>query len=116
MEENKEILQKQNQIKKWIIAYAVLLCIDSEESYALNILENLKKSNIIIVEGTLYPLLSRFKKENLLNYEWRESSSWPPRKYYTLTEKWKETLESLQITWGEIIKSIKFLTKLSWKK
>jgi len=115
-EENKEIIAKQNQIKKGILSYVVLLSINNKDSYALNILENLKNSNIIIVEGTLYPLLSRFKREELLNYEWIESKNWPPRKYYSLTDKWKNTLKALEKTWKEIIISINSLTQISWKK
>ena len=109
MEENKEITLKQSQIKKGLLAYSVLLSIEKSESYALNILENLKVANIIIVEGTLYPLLSRFKREGLLDYEWKESKSWPPRKYYTLTNKWQNTLEALHITWKDLVEAINFL-------
>ena len=116
MENNKEIELKQSQIKKGVLAYCVLLSIEKSESYALNILQNLKVANIIIVEGTLYPLLSRFKREKLLNYEWRESKNWPPRKYYTLTDKWKKTLEALHITWADLVETINSLTKISWKR
>lgn len=116
MEENKDIKLKQTQLRKGILGYTVLLSIENTQSYALNILETLKKSNIIVVEGTLYPLLSRFKREELLDYEWKESRSWPPRKYYSLTDKWKETLEALHVTWKDLIEAINSLTKLSWKK
>lgn len=116
MEENNELIAKQIQIRKWVLAYSVLLSIENTESYSLNILENLKKADIIMVEGTLYPLLSRFKREGLLDYEWKESKSWPPRKYYSLTEKGKQTLDALHITWNELTTAIKFLTKKSWKK
>ncbi len=116
MEDNKEIQLKQNQLRKGILAYAVLLSIENTESYAKNILDTLKKSNIIVVEGTLYPLLSRFKREGLLNYDWRESTEWPPRKYYTLTDKGKDTLEALHITWKDLLEAINSLTQLSWKK
>ncbi len=116
MKENKEIKIKQTQLRKGILAYAVLLSIKNTESYALNILETLKKSNIIVVEGTLYPLLSRFKRELLLDYEWRESKSGPPRKYYSLTKKGENTLEALHITWKDLLEAINSLTKLSWKK
>jgi len=116
MNEDLEIKAKQSQIRKGVLAYAVLLSIEKTDSYALNILETLKQSNIIVVEGTLYPLLSRFKREELLDYEWRESKSWPPRKYYSLTEKWEKTLEALHITWRDLLEAINSLTKLSWKK
>ena len=111
MEKNNEIVAKQIQIRKWVLAYSVLLSIENTESYALNILENLKKADIIVVEGTLYPLLSRFKREGLLDYEWRESKSGPPRKYYTLTETWKQTLEALHLTWANLVGAINILTK-----
>ena len=116
MKENTELTTKQSQMRKWILAYAVLLSIENTESYALNILESLKKANIIMVEGTLYPLLSRFKREWLVSYEWQESKSWPPRKYYTLTDKWKNDLQELHETWGDIVGAISLLKKKSWKK
>lgn len=116
MEENTDIVAKQTQIRKGILAYAVLLSIENTESYALNILENLKAANIIMVEGTLYPLLSRFKREWLLEYEWKESKSGPPRKYYSLTQKWSDSLEALHMTWKDLVGAINFLSKKTWKK
>jgi PadR family transcriptional regulator PadR len=116
MDWEKEIEQRKRQIRKGVLAYAVLLSINKQQSYALNILDDLKVANMLIVEGTLYPLLSRFKREELLDYEWKESVSWPPRKYYTLTQKGKITLDALWETWWEIVGAITFLTKKTWKK
>lgn len=116
MKEDNDIIAKQLQIRKGVLAYTVLLSIEKTDSYALNILENLKNADIIMVEGTLYPLLSRFKREWLLDYERKESKSWPPRKYYNLTEKWEQTLVALHETWKDLNKAINFLTKKWWKK
>jgi PadR family transcriptional regulator PadR len=111
-----DIIAKQLQIRKGLLGYMVLLSIEKTDSYAPGILENLKKANVIIVEWTLYPLLNRFKREGLLDYEWKESKSGPPRKYYRLTEKWSKTLEALHETWKDLVTTINFLTKASWKK
>ena len=102
---------KGQQMRKGILSYAVLLSIKNhKEAYASSILKDLKKANLIVVEGTVYPLLNRFKGEGLLDYEWKESKSGPPRKYYKLTKEGKQTLKDLQKTWEELTKSINNLT------
>jgi PadR family transcriptional regulator PadR len=77
--------------------------------YASDILKELKKADLIVVEGTLYPLLNRLKNDDLLSYCWKESISGPPRKYYTLTVGGKEKLEQLKGTWDSLVKSINVL-------
>ena len=89
--------------------YMILLVIAQGEIYPSDILKNLKKDNLIVVEGTIYPLLTRLKHAELLEYEWRESKSGPPRKYYRTTRKGREVLEQLNETWKSLSKSINSL-------
>ena len=101
------------QMRKGILEYAILLTIARGEIYASDILKELKEDNLIVVEGTLYPLLSRLKTEELLKYAWKESSAGPPRKYYELTDKGKKFLEQLNETWKSLEKSVSALFKKS---
>ncbi len=113
MEEINSLESKQAQMRKGLLGYAVLLSIKNSEAYAATILEALKKADLLVVEGTLYPLLNRFKREGLLEYQWKESKSGPPRKYYALTAEGKNTLTGLEKTWGSLVKSITKLNKIS---
>ena len=70
--------------------------------YTSDIIRRLKEANLLVVEGTLYPLLTRLKNDGLLGYEWQESTQGPPRKYYVLTDEGKETLGQLDAAWGEL--------------
>jgi PadR family transcriptional regulator PadR len=99
------------QMRKGSLEFCILLIISKGEVYASDILKDLKRADLLVVEGTLYPLLSRLKSLELLNYTWKESDSGPPRKYYTLTKKGKETLEQLELAWSELTKSINSLKK-----
>jgi len=94
------------QMRKGILEFAILVIIAKGKAYASEILKKLKQADLIVVEGTLYPLMSRLKKDGLLSYEWEESRSGPPRKYYSLTEKGKASLEQLTETWSALDKSI----------
>lgn len=94
------------QMRKGMLEFCTLLIISRGKIYSSDILKELKKANLIVVEGTLYPLLNRLKNEGLLDYVWQESSSGPPRKYYTLTAKAKEKLVQLKITWKFLVESI----------
>lgn len=94
------------QMKKGILEYIILSIISKGEVYASDILETLKNNDLIVVEGTLYPLLSRLRSDELLHYARVESVQWPPRKYYTLTEKWKENLATLRHTRAWLISTI----------
>lgn len=101
----------QAQMRKGILEYCILLTIARGEIYASDILKELKKDDLLVVEGTLYPLLSRLKTEGLLEYFWQESKNGPPRKYYKLTQPGQEFLAKLTFTWESLVKSIKSLTK-----
>src|SRR5262245_35940730 len=99
------------QMRKGSLEFCIMLIISKSEVYASDILKELKRADLIVVEGTLYPLLSRLKSLELLQYTWRESESGPPRKYYTLTEKGEKNLEQLKTTWSKLAKSINSLIK-----
>jgi PadR family transcriptional regulator PadR len=99
------------QMRKGILEFCTLLIIFKGQAYASDILEELKKAELLVVEGTLYPLLSRLKSSGFLNYTWSESPSGPPRKYYTLTDSGKKELEELHQTWQEFSSSINALIK-----
>lgn len=96
----------QVQMRKGILEYCILQIISRGEVYASEILEELLNAKIMVVEGTLYPLLTRLKNSELLDYKWIESSSGPPRKYYILTEKGSAFLGELSQTWTELEKSV----------
>ena len=90
------------QMRKGILELCVLSIISQEEVYPSDILNKLKEAKLIVVEGTLYPLLSRLKNAQLLSYEWKESTSGPPRKYYSLTTEGSNFLSGLTETWNDL--------------
>lgn len=92
----------QVQMRKGILEFCILHIISRGEVYASTMLEELTAAKIMVVEGTLYPLLTRLKNSGLLDYKWVESSSGPPRKYYILTESGRQFLSQLQTTWEEL--------------
>jgi PadR family transcriptional regulator PadR len=92
-------------MRKGILEFCILHIISRGEVYASDMLEELTAAKIMVVEGTLYPLLTRLKNAGLVEYKWVESSSGPPRKYYTLTQAGTDFLESLQNTWTELVTS-----------
>lgn len=98
------------QMRKGILEFCVLYIISEKEVYASDLIEKLKKSKMMVVEGTLYPLLTRLKNAELLEYNWVESQSGPPRKYYKLTSKGKKFLKELTTTWTEISESVHLIT------
>lgn len=95
----------QVQMRKGILEFCILHIISRGEVYASDMLEELTSARIIVVEGTLYPLLTRLRKAGLLEYKWVESSSGPPRKYYKLTSKGEDFLHTLDQTWEELVSS-----------
>lgn len=103
----------QTQMRKGILEYCILAIISRGEIYASDILGELRKSSLLVVEGTLYPLLTRLKNNGLLTYVWVESLSGPPRKYYKLSEKGKESLALLHKTWQELIFAVNVATQQS---
>lgn len=95
-----------SQMRKGLLEYCILSIISRDEAYASDILDTLKQANLLVVEGTLYPLLTRMKNEELLTYRWQESTSGPPRKYYALTELGQELLTQLHDEWKSIQKAV----------
>lgn len=94
-----------------MLEYCILSILSRKEAYASNILEELKNANMLVVEGTLYPLLIRQKNQGLLSYRWEESTQGPPRKYYVITEKGRAQLQEMDAAWQEMIESIQTLRK-----
>lgn len=101
----------ENVMRRGLLEFMILLAISKNESYSSDIITTLKKADLIVVEGTLYPLLSRLKTAGFLSYSWKESDSGPPRKYYTLTDQGTQTLKRMKKTWSNLESSIKSLTK-----
>jgi PadR family transcriptional regulator PadR len=99
----------QVQMRKGILEFCILEIIARGEVYASDMLEELTAAKMIVVEGTLYPLLTRLKNAGLLDYAWVESSAGPPRKYYKLTESGQSFLELLRQTWRELVDSTEFI-------
>lgn len=93
-------------MRKGILEFCILHIISRGEVYASDMLDELTSARIMVVEGTLYPLLTRLKNAGLLDYKWVESNSGPPRKYYILTDSGRQFLLSLQITWDELSESV----------
>lgn len=108
----KELLENtQSQMRKGILEFCILGIISGGEAYPSDIIDKLKSSSLIVVEGTLYPLLTRLKNAGILDYTWVESRSGPPRKYYKLTEKGMEFYYALQQTWQELEFAVKTITQ-----
>ena len=105
-----------SQMRKGVLEYCILSIISKDEAYASDILQTLKEAKLIVVEGTLYPLLTRLKNDGLLNYRWEESTSGPPRKYYALTEMGQKFLSEMDITWAELVKAVNLTTSKTKKK
>jgi PadR family transcriptional regulator, regulatory protein PadR len=106
-----ETKDKFDPIRKGLLEFVVLSVVSVRKVYAADILEILMQTEFVTQEGTLYPLLSRLRREELLEYEWKESDAGPPRKYYQLTSKGKIQLETLEQYWEELNKTIKKLSK-----
>lgn len=99
------------QMRKGVLEFCILSILSRGDAYATDILNKLKESELIVVEGTLYPLLSRQKNAGLLSYRWEESTQGPPRKYYALTEKGREVLKELESSWHELIDAVDSILK-----
>ncbi len=100
------------QMKKGVLEMVILSIISEEEVYASDIIKQLKEAKLLVVEGTLYPLLTRLKNEGFLEYRWEESKSGPPRKYYTISEIGKHTLNELRDNWVDLMDSINSLMNI----
>src|SRR3954465_11461068 len=103
----------QVQMRKGILEYCILHIISRGEVYASDMLDELTNAHMIVVEGTLYPLLTRLKNSGLVEYKWVESKSGPPRKYYKLTDPGSSFLAGLTATWNELVHSAESITKRS---
>ncbi|NCP22379.1 MAG: PadR family transcriptional regulator [Flavobacteriales bacterium CG03_land_8_20_14_0_80_35_15] len=100
------------QMRKGVLEYCILTVLKHGDAYTSEILEHLKGAKLIVVEGTIYPLLTRLKNSGLLNYRWEESTSGPPRKYYGLTENGRLFLKGLETTWEELVAAVNLLTQI----
>ncbi len=101
----------QAQMRKGVLELCILAIINEEEVYPSDIIARLKEADLIVVEGTLYPLLTRLKNDGLLEYSWRESSSGPPRKYFKTTEAGQEFLLGLHAAWADLVAAVSRTTK-----
>jgi len=99
------------QMRKGILEYCILLVLSENSCYASDIIKELKEVKVIVVEGTLYPLLTRLKNAGLLGYRWEESQQGPPRKYYELTSEGREYLKELDNSWEELVESVNMIRK-----
>jgi PadR family transcriptional regulator PadR len=98
------------QMRKGVLEFCILSVLKDGEAYTSDILETLKEAKMLVVEGTIYPLLTRLKNAGLLSYRWEESTGGPPRKYYELTEKGKLFLTELNGTWAELQQAVNKVT------
>lgn len=96
----------QAQMRKGVLEFCILSIISQKEIYPSDIISRMKEAKLIVVEGTLYPLLTRLKNAGLLSYAWVESNSGPPRKYYHLTPLGEEFLKELSVTWAELVAAV----------
>lgn len=94
------------QMRKGLLEYCIMLLLKRRACYANDIIRQLQDADMIVMEGTLYPLLNRLKKDGILKYEWKESNSGPPRKYYTLTDEGENALSVLDQSWNEIANTV----------
>ncbi len=97
------------QMRKGILEYCILSILSNNDAYASDIIKELKEARLIVVEGTLYPLLTRQKNAGLLSYRWEESTQGPPRKYYTITDTGGKFLDDLHRSWTELVNAIEML-------
>lgn len=95
-----------SQMRKGMLEYCVLLLLHKESLYVSDIVTRLKEAKLIVVEGTLYPLLTRLKNDGILSYEWQESTQGPPRKYYRLTDQGEQMLTHIEQAWNEIANTV----------
>ncbi|MEY4875628.1 MAG: hypothetical protein RJA07_1143 [Bacteroidota bacterium] len=101
----------QMQMRKGVLEFCILSIIAKNESYASDIISSLKEAKMLVVEGTLYPLLTRLKNDGLLKYSWEESKTGPPRKYYQLTDDGEKILKEMTKTWKELAYAVDKTTK-----
>jgi len=108
---NDDLMKKKTQMRRGVLELCILSIIAEAEVYPSDIITKLKESELIVVEGTLYPLLSRLKKDGLVDYNWKESTQGPPRKYFQITDTGKEFLHGLLDNWKELVNAVSQTTK-----
>jgi PadR family transcriptional regulator PadR len=96
-------------MRRGVLEYCILSILNNNDAYASSLIAQLKEARMIVVEGTLYPLLTRQKNQGLLSYRWEESQQGPPRKYYSITEKGKELLSEMDVAWEDVVNTIAYL-------
>ncbi len=105
-------LEKLNaQMRKGVLELCVLAVISDKEVYTSDIISSLKEAELLVVEGTVYPLLTRLKNEGLLKYKWEESTSGPPRKYFSLTDKGRDVFKTMHQNWVKLNQSVNRILK-----
>lgn len=102
-----------SQMRKGVLEYCILSILNNNDAYASELISQLKEAKMIVVEGTLYPLLTRQKNQGLLSYRWEESQQGPPRKYYSITDKGKELLSEMDSAWKEVVDTISHIRNKS---
>lgn len=100
-----------SQMRKGVLEYCILSILSKKEAYASSMLEELKAADMLVVEGTIYPMLIRQKNQGLLTYRWEESPQGPPRKYYSITDKGREVLAQMDAEWTDIVRTIETIKK-----
>jgi PadR family transcriptional regulator, regulatory protein PadR len=100
------------QMRKGVLEFCILSLLANHEAYTSEIIGTLKESELLVVEGTVYPLLTRLKNDGLLNYRWEESTGGPPRKYYKITPLGEEFLSELKKTWNQLVSAVENTTKV----
>ncbi len=98
-------------MRKGVLEFCILSILSNKEAYASELIQTLKDSRLLVVEGTIYPLLTRLKNDGLLTYRWEESTSGPPRKYYLITHIGQEFLEALRKTWNDLVLAVQKTTE-----
>ena len=98
------------QMRKGVLEYCILSILQHGDAYTSEIISTLKGAEMIVVEGTIYPLLTRLKNSGLLSYRWEESSSGPPRKYYVISESGQQFLKELDMTWNNLMLAVNQIT------
>lgn len=106
-----DVENTKTQMRKGILEFCILAILKGGEAYSSDIIDQLKEAKMIVVEGTVYPLLTRLKNSGILQYKWEESTSGPPRKYYSITNEGFKALEELEETWNLLQTAVNKLTK-----
>lgn len=101
-----------SQMRKGMLEYCIMLLLDKEPAYASDIIKRMQEARLIVVEGTLYPLLTRLKNDGVLSYEWVESTQGPPRKYYSLTNYGRTVLLELETAWAELNNTVSHISNI----